>query len=133
MSEEVNGSDDIKNLFKQVLGSEVNIKDNIDATEEGVFVIFIKKLEEAFEIENIVFKEGGIELGKATNPLWFVIENSFKFLYGEEATTLIFWYVMDRIGDDGKIIPIEDEKGKQYIFKDPKDLWRYIKYRYPQE
>ena len=133
MSDEINGSDDIKKLFRQVLGSEVNIKDNIDATEEGVFTIFIKKLEEAFEIENIVFKEGGIELSKATNPLWFVIENSFKFLYGEEATTLIFWYVMDRIGDDGKIIPIEDENGKKYTFEDPKDLWRYIKYRYPQE
>lgn len=133
MSEEINGSEDIKKLFKTVLGSEVNIKDNIDATEEGVFAIFIKKLEESFEIENIVYKEGGIELSKATNPLWFVIENSFKFLYGEEATQLIFWYVMDRIGDNGQIVPIEDENGKEYIFKEPKDLWRYIKYRFPLE
>ena len=35
---------DIKELFKMVLGSEVKIKDNIDATEEGVFCIFVEKL-----------------------------------------------------------------------------------------
>ena len=133
MSEEFEGLGDIKDLFNQILGSEVTIKDNIDATEEGVFIVFIKKLEEAYEIENKLFEAGGIELTKITDPLWFVLENSFKFLYGEEASELIFWYIFDRFNPDGSIVPLEDENGKQYIFKDPKDLWSYIKYRFPQD
>jgi len=133
MSDEFEGIQDIKDLFNQVLGSEVTIKDNIDATEEGVFIVFIKKLEEAYEIENKLFEAGGIELTKITDPLWFVLENSFKFLYGEEASELIFWYIFDRFNPDGSIVPLEDENGKQYIFKDPKDLWSYIKYRFPQD
>lgn len=133
MSEEFEGIDDIKNLFNQILGSEVTIKDNIDATEEGVFLVFIKKLEEAYEIENKLFEVSGIELAKVTDPLWFVLENSFKFLYGEGATDLIWWYIFDRFNPDGSIVPLEDENGKKYIFKDPKDLWTYIKYRFPRD
>ena len=133
MSEEFEGTDDIKDLFNQILGSEVIIKDNIDATEEGVFIVFIKKLEEAYNVENQLFDIGGLELAKITDPLWFVLENSFKFLYGEEAADLIWWYIFDRFNPDGSVVPLEDENGKEYIFKDAKDLWSYIKYRFPQD
>ena len=133
MSEEFEDLNDIKNLFTQILGSEVTIKDNIDATEEGVFLVFIKKLEEAYNIENQLFEVSEIELAKITDPLWFVLENSFKFLYGEEAADLIWWYIFDRFNPDGTIVPLEDKNGKQYIFKEPKDLWSYIKYRFPQD
>lgn len=128
MSEEFEGSKDIKDLFKQILGSEVIIKDNIDATEKGVFLLLIKKLEQSNETENLIFEHGGLELAKVTDPLWFVIENSFKFLYGEEIAELVFWYVFDRFNPDGTIVPLEDEEGKQYTFKDANDLWSYIKY-----
>ena len=133
MSEEFEGLGDIKDLFNQILGSEVTIKDNIDATEEGVFLVFIKKLEEAYEIENKLYEVSGIELAKVTDPLWFVLETSFKFLYGEEAADLIWWYIFDRFNPDGSVVPLEDEDGKQYTFNDPKDLWAYIKYRFPEE
>lgn len=123
---------DIRDLFKQILGSEVNIKDNIDATEEGVFIAFIKKLEEANEIENQLFELSGIELNKVTDPLWFVLENSFKFLYGEEVSELIWWYVFDRFNPDGTIVPLEDEDGKQYTFENPKELWNYIRFAFPE-
>lgn len=133
MSEEFEGMKDIKNLFTQILGSEVTIKDNIDATEEGIFLAFIKKLEEAYETENKLFEAGGLELTKVTDPLWFVLENSFKFLYGEEAANLIWWYIFDRFNPDGSIVPLEDEYGKEYVFKNTKDLWSYIKHRFPQD
>ncbi len=133
MDNEFEGINDIKELFNQILGSEVTIKDNLDATEEGVFLVFIKKLEEAYEIENNLFEVSGIELTKITDPLWFVLENTFKFLYGEEAADLVWWYIFDRFNPDGTIVPLEDESGKQYTFNSPKDLWSYIKYRFPKD
>ena len=133
MEDEFEGINDIKELFNQILGSEVTIKDNLDATEEGVFLVFIKKLEEAYEIENKLFDVSGIELTKITDPLSFVLENTFKFLYGEEAADLVWWYIFDRFNPDGTIVPLEDESGKQYTFENAKDLWSYIKYRFPQD
>ena len=133
MSEEFEDFQTLKDLFKQILGSEVTIKDNIDATEESVFILFIKKLEAAYETENKLFEVGGLELAKVTDPLWFVLENSFKFLYGEEAADLIWWYIFDRFNPDGTIVPLEDEKGRQYTFTTPKELWDYIKFRFPKE
>jgi hypothetical protein len=76
---------------------------------------------------------GGIELGQITEPLWFVLESAFKLLYGPDATSLIWWYIFDRIEKDGEIIPFTDEDGKEYIFKDAKELWMYVNYRFPQD
>ena len=122
--------DDLKNLFKGILGSEVKIKDNIDATEEKVFCLFIKKLDETFEMENKVYETAGIDLNKVNDGLWFVVENSFRFLYGESATELIIWYVFNRKDENGEVEYLEDEDGKKYILDTPQKLWKQIKGRY---
>ena len=133
MSGVFEGMDDVKNLFKEILGSDVIISDSMDITEEIIFVVFIQKLEEAFETENQLYEMGGIELGQITEPLWFVLESAFKLLYGPDATSLIWWYIFDRIEKDGEILPFTDEDGKEYIFKDAKELWMYVNYRFPQD
>ena len=73
-------SNDLNDLFKGILGSEVKIKDNIDATEEKVFCLFMKKLNETYDMENKVYETAGIDLNKVNDGLWFVVENSFRFL-----------------------------------------------------
>jgi hypothetical protein len=130
---EFEGIDDVKKLFKKILGSEVIVNDSMDVTEEIIFVVFIQRLEEAFETENKLYEIGGIELGQVTEPLWFVLEHTFKLLYGEEATNLIWWYIFDRIGENDEITPFTDEDGKEYTFQNAKELWMYINYRFPQD
>ena len=120
-------------MFKKILGSEVIVNDSMDVTEEIIFVVFIQRLEEAFETENKLYEIGGIELGQVTEPLWFVLEHTFKLLYGEEATNLIWWYIFDRIGENDEITPFTDEDGKEYTFQNAKELWMYINYRFPQD
>ena len=122
---------DIKGLFKKLLGSEVNIKDNIKVTEQSVFCLFIKKLEESSNIEDKLIEVGGIDCHKVSDPLWVVVENLLKFVYGADAADTILWYIYDRFDPDGSIVSLEDEKGKKYILTTPDDLWSYIKYRYP--
>jgi hypothetical protein len=130
---EFEGINDVKKLFKKILGSEVIVNDSMDVTEEIIFVVFIQRLEEAFETENKLYEIGGIELGQVTEPLWFVLEHTFKLLYGEEATNLIWWYIFDRIGENDEITPFTDEDGKEYTFQNAKELWMYINYRFPQD
>jgi hypothetical protein len=130
---EFEGINDVKKLFKKILGSEVIVNDSMDVTEEIIFVVFIQRLEEAFETENKLYEIGRIELGQVTEPLWFVLEHTFKLLYGEEATNLIWWYIFDRIGENNEITPFTDEDGKEYTFQNAKELWMYINYRFPQD
>lgn len=119
----------LKKLFNIVLGTNINVKDNIDETEELVFKSFIKKLENSYKIENEVFEAGGIDLTKVTDGLWFVVENTFKMLYGEEACEIIIWYIYDRFNPDGSIVPLEGPSGKEFILKDSNDLLSFIKYK----
>lgn len=124
MSDEFGDIEEIKNMFTEILGSEVNVKDNIDNTELDTFVVLIEKLEEAVKAE---IKS---DISEATDPLWFVVEIGLKFMYGEEAAELIYWYIFDRFEKDGSVIPLEDEDGKTYIFKDVKEFYGYLKYKF---
>lgn len=119
----------LQELFKGILGTEVSIKDNLDANEEIAFKLFIERLELAYNTENKIFEEGGIELTKVTDHLWFVVESCFRTIYGEDATDMIIWYIYDRFNPDGSIVPLEGPGDKLFIIKDPSDLWSYIKYK----
>ena len=120
---------DLKKLFNLILGVDIDIKDNIEHSEELVFKSFIDKLENSYKIENEVFESSGIDLTKVTEGLWFVLENTLKMLYGEVAGDIIIWYLYDRFNPDGSIVPLEDSSGKQFILKDSNDLWSYIKFK----
>jgi len=120
---------ELKKLFKLILGTDVNIKDNIDASEEIIFKNFIDNLDAANKRENKLMEEGGLDCSKLTDPLWHIIENCFRMLYGTEATDMILWYIYDRFNPDGSIVPLEGPNEKIFILKDSNDLWSYIKYK----
>jgi len=124
------GEDDIRDLFKQMLGSDIIIKDNIKESEEKLFILFVEQLEKAKDLEDKVV-EIGLDVHPLVDPLWIVIENMLKLQFGLDTTNLIMFYLYDRIGPDGKIIPlVEEGSDKKFILKDPKDLFSYIKFRY---
>ena len=123
----------IRELFKTILGSDVTIKDNLKGTEETVFCLFISKLDESRVKEDMIFDEAGIDLKKVTDPLWLVIENMMRMLYGEEATEMIMWYLFERFDSNGKLLELFDEvTKKKYKIKTPKDLFAFIKHRFPK-
>jgi len=130
MGELFEGEDDIRDLFKQMLGSDIIIKDNIKESEEKLFILFVEQLEKAKDLEDKVV-EIGLDVHPLVDPLWIVIENMLKLQFGLDTTNLIMYYLYDRIGPDGKIIPlVEEGSDKKFILKDPKDLFSYIKFRY---
>jgi len=130
MGELFEGEDDIRDLFKQMLGSDIIIKDNIKESEEKLFILFVEQLEKAKDLEDKVV-EIGLDVHPLVDPLWIVIENMLKLQFGLDTTNLIMFYLYDRIGPDGKIIPlVEEESDKKFKLKNPKDLFAYIKFRY---
>jgi hypothetical protein len=116
----------IKKLFDAVLGASTTVKDNIKATESTVFEILIQKADDSLNVEDKLVEVADISIAKITDPLWFVIENQFKLIYGEEATELIMWYLMERLDEDNNVIPLEDEEENKIILNKPIDLWNYL-------
>jgi len=129
MGELFEGEDSIRNLFKRMLGSNINIKDNLKTTEESVFCLFVESLEKSKSNEEKSL-EAGVDVSSLVDPLWIIIENLLKMEYGTDATEAIMWYLYDRFDPDGKIIPMIDENtGLKYTFKKPSDLFKFLKYR----
>ena len=116
----------IKKLFDTVLGASTTVKDNIKATESTVFEILIQKADDSLNVEDKLVEVADISIAKITDPLWFVIENQFKLIYGEQATELIMWYLMERLDEDNNVIPLEDEEENKIILNKPIDLWNYL-------
>ena len=118
--------ENIKILFDKILGANTTVKDNIKATESTVFEILIQRADDSLNIEDKLDEIANINLTKVTDPLWFVIENQFKLIYGEEATELIMWYLMERLDEDNNVTALEDEEENRIILNKPIDLWNYL-------
>lgn len=126
MSEEFEGIKDIKKLFLQVLGSEVEVIDNLDGTKENVFILLIERLERAFNKENNAFTTFGLDVSPFTDDLWFVVEGFLKMVYGEAATNIIYWYIFDRINVDGEEEELLVEDEETVKISSVKELWDFI-------
>lgn len=128
MIEEFDEINNVKNLFAKILGSEVEIIDNLDGTKENVFIMLLEKLEASYKKETSLFSDFGIDVSLFTDDLWFVVEGFFKMLYGEEVSEMILWYLFDRINEKGEIneFIVDEEEGEGVIIKTPKELWDFI-------
>ena len=126
-------NDELKDLFKQVLGSDVNIKDNINPSEKSFFSLMVNKLDQNHKDDEKLFESSGIDLTKMHNNLWLVIEALLKLTYGAYAFDMVMWYIFDRFNPDGKVVPFEDKKGNSTLIMTTKDLYDFIKHRFPTE
>ena len=120
---EYDGAKDMKDLFEDILGSKVSIKDDIENTEEMVFNTFITKLKLQFQTEDQIQNISGLEISKVTDNLWVIIENLLRITYGEEATEVIMWYVLLR-GEDSEYW---EENEEAYKINGLKSLWMFVK------
>jgi|TARA_R110001592_G_scaffold128816_1_gene341030 hypothetical protein len=128
---EFEGKDDLKELFEKILGSNIILKDTLEVNEASVFCLIVNKLDAAHKDDEALFELSGIDLTKSKNELWFVIESLLKISYGNDAFDMIMWYILDRFNPDGKVVPFEDENGKQFSLLTSKDLFEFLKHRFP--
>jgi isocitrate dehydrogenase len=131
MGREFKKGDDLKDLFESILGSNITLKDTIMADEEALFSLIVNKLDKAHNDDEVLFELTGIDLTKSKNELWFIIEALLKITYGERAFDMIMWYILDRFNPDGKVVPFQDSNGDMYSLLTAKDLYNFLKHRFP--
>ena len=131
MNDEFEGREELKDLFETILGSSITLKDTIVANEETLFCLLVNKLDKSHHDDEAIFELTGIDLTQSKNELWFVVEALLKITYGHESFSMIMWYILDRFSEDKKLLPYEDEEGKEFSLITVKDLYFFIKHRFP--
>ena len=94
----------LQEVFEDILGIDVELKEDLGNQEKKVFIRTIKKLEEIIKKEDKLHK-AGIDLSKFIDPYMVVIENLILLSFGDAMSHLILWYLYDR----------KDKKSKESI------------------
>jgi hypothetical protein len=119
---------DIKN-FGQKLRMEESSSTKVKKEKE-IFIENIDLLEQCIKRTEDLAINSGIDLCDYEDPLWMVIENMLLLKYGEVIYELIFWYLYDRVDEDGKVYSLifeeEGKEPKEIKIKNASDLWKFI-------
>lgn len=114
-------------------GKHLNLRKQINPLDEKeLFCEIISVLEQTISRSNKLYKEHGLEFRDYDENFFLVIDNLFYLKYGEWKTTIIVWYLWERMDEEGNIGELEYEdaesgKSKVIIVKTPEDLWDVIK------
>jgi len=98
--------------------------------EKEIFVENVTLLEQCFKRADDIHEHLGIDLYMYEEPFLQIIENLFLIKYDETVSEIVFWYLYERIGDDGVIHPLiyeeENKEPIELIIKTPTDLWKFV-------
>lgn len=115
-------------LFKSVLNVNVEIQDNSSdpvLAARQIFVKMINTLEESWEKQNSIY-ELGIDLSGYDLPLYNVIENLLRLIFGPKKAELVFWYIYSRKNPDGTTIKLVDKNNNAIELNNPSELFDLI-------
>jgi hypothetical protein len=98
--------------------------------EKEIFVENVTLLEQCFKRADDINEHLGIDLYMYEEPFLQIIENLFLIKYGETVSEIVFWYLYERVGEDGVIHPLiyeeENKEPIELIIKTPTDLWKFV-------
>lgn len=116
----------LQNKFGKGLDIKISPKTEAER-EEALFIDTIETLEHIWFAEHQLGDDFGIDLTAFSQYYYHAIENLVVAKYGYDKADVIWWWVLDRFDEEGELIEIEDEDGKIYLLKTPKDLWKFLK------
>lgn len=116
----------LQNKFGKGLDIKISPKTEAER-EEALFIDTIETLEHIWFAEHQLGDDFGIDLTAFSQYYYHAIENLVVAKYGYDKADVIWWWVLDRFDEEGELVEIEDEDGKIYLLKTPKDLWKFLK------
>jgi hypothetical protein len=126
LPEDVEG---IKQSLENILKADFTVKrkkkTELDIERELFFNI-IMSLERLNSRSNILMSDLDIDLVKYDEVFYDAIDKLLLLKYGKEISEIIFFYVYDRIDEEGNITYLSDTAGKPVILETIGDLWYLI-------
>jgi hypothetical protein len=99
-------------------------------TEEDLNKELFENIVTALEKTNIRSElsllELNLDLSKYDEPFYTIIESLLELNFGKNAVDLIYFYIFDRVDEEGNNRMLIDESGNEYILQNPGDLWELI-------
>ena len=126
LPEDVEG---IKQSLENILNADFTVKrkkrTELDI-ERDLFFKIILSLERLNNRSNILASDLDIDLVKYDEVFYDVIDKLLLLKYGKEISEIIFFYVYDRIDEEGNITYLNDTNGNPVILENVNDLWYLI-------
>ena len=126
LPEDVEG---IKQSLENILNADFTVKrkkkTELDIERELFFNI-IMSLERLNARSNILASDLDIDLIKYDEVFYNAIDKLLLLKYGKEISEIIFFYVYDRIDEEGNITYLNDTNGNPVILENVNDLWYLI-------
>jgi hypothetical protein len=126
LPEDVEG---IKQSLENILNADFTVKrkkkTELDIERELFFNI-IMSLERLNARSNILASDLDIDLVKYDEVFYNAIDKLLLLKYGKEISEIIFFYVYDRIDEEGNITYLNDTNGNPVILETVGDLWYLI-------
>jgi|TARA_B100001094_G_C18151869_1_gene784116 hypothetical protein len=119
----------MKKILQNKYGNGLNIKESPKTEAEREITLFIdtiETLEHIWHAEHELNNDYGVDLISFSQYYYHAIENLIIAKYGYNKADIIWWWVLDRFAEDGKLLGVEDKNGKVYTLKTPLDLWKFL-------
>ena len=126
LPEEVEG---IKQSLQDILNVDFKVKrkkkTELDIQKDLFFKIIIS-LEKLNMRSNVLTVDLDIDLTKYDETFYDVLDNLLILHFGKNIAEIIFFYVYDRIDQDGNIASLSDSKGNSIVLENVHDLWNLV-------
>lgn len=125
--EHVNG---IKGSIDDIIGVSTVLrrkKKAEDDEDKALFIKIIQALEQAEARSNILNNDLAMDFTRYDEAFYLAIDGLIHLHFGKEVGELIFFYLYERINDDGTINELIDENGNTVTLGGASDLWEIAK------
>jgi hypothetical protein len=126
LPEDVEG---IKQSLQDILNVDFKVKrkkkTELDIQKDLFFKIIIS-LEKLNMRSNVLTVDLDIDLTKYDETFYDVLDNLLILHFGKNIAEIIFFYVYDRIDQDGNIASLSDSKGNSIVLENVHDLWNLV-------
>jgi hypothetical protein len=123
------GVEEIKKSLEDILNVDFKVKrrkkTELDIQKDLFFKIILS-LEKLNMRSNMLTIDLDIDLTKYDETFYDVIDNLLILNFGKNIAEIIFFYVYDRIDEDGNIIGLRDIEGNSIVLENVHDLWYLI-------
>ena len=131
MMDEKNHAEGIKQSIESIIGVDTVLKPKRktdDDIQREKFIQVIQMIEKAEVRGMLLAKEVNLDFFSYDEIFYNIIDTLFELQFGKEASEIIFFYLYERIGEDGEPQELIDESGNKVPLNSPSDLWHVVKH-----
>jgi len=91
-----------------------------------MFENIVTSLEKTSIRSELTVLDLGLDFSKYDEPFYDMIEDLLELNFGKNAVDLVYFYIFDRVDEEGNERTLIDGEGNEYSLQTPSDLWDLI-------